>query len=227
MNTEHDADAAPALDRQVLKDTRDEALPFNPENLQLDYSRRQILDPKITRELRKKLPPDEVGKILSTMTEAIAAGKSLILHSTLPNSIRFPAMRTEEGEELPEVILAGAPLKNEIDQGKRFPTDNYRLLGPLAMKRIVGDHTFLNDLVFGLHTIVDSVPELAMSPVQRLSLENDRLRARLDAVERQLHPLSAAESESARRAALTDEEREKEDDGRRRAAAASGNGPQF
>jgi hypothetical protein len=225
MNTVHDAPEG-GLDRVVIEDRRPEALPFQPDNLRLSANR-QVIDPKLRRS--KKVPADVVAKILQDMSAAIAEDRSLILFSKSANAFRFPAMRSGAGEELPEVVLPRGynPTTPELDEGRMIETDCYRQLAPIELKRILGDHTFLSELANGTFSFVDVVPESALSPVQRLSIENDRLRQRILSLEDRMIPKSMADMEGARRAALTDEEREKEDDNRRKSAAASGNGPRI
>jgi hypothetical protein len=171
------------------------------------------IDPKFTR--RKKLPADQVAAFLKRVTKAIEDKQSLIIHSSLANSIRFPQMtvggRDEPTRILPEVVLRGRPWPLEVEEGRRSLADTYKLMSPLELERVLGDPTWLSELSNGSFEICDEVPESVMNPVQLLGIENDRLRKRVADLEERIRPRSQADMEATRRASLSDEDRARED----------------
>jgi hypothetical protein len=184
----------------------------------------QVLDPKLTRSKYKKMPVEEVAAFLQKMAGAIEEGRPLIVHSLLPNSIKFQAIRVSEEKTLPEVILPGRPYPREIETGTRSRSDTFCELTPAALERLIGDYCFLGNVDAGYFEIVSEIPPELRDPVETLRSENADLRKRLEAIEGQIHPRSASEKEADRRAALSPEDRAKEDEAARKSAAIRNQG---
>lgn len=205
------------LDRMVVEDRRPMAEDIKLQSaLQsarpggMRFGAQEAIDPKLTRR-PGKMPVEQVADFLQKMAAAIAENQSLIVHSKLPNSIKFQAIKVSEEKTLPTVVLPGQPFPREIEQGTRTRSDTFCELTPAALERLLGDYCFLDNLDSGLFEIVPEVPVELRDPLSILREENADLRARLDAVEQRLHPKAPEEKEADRRAALSDEEREKED----------------
>jgi hypothetical protein len=235
MNTVHDADAAPQLDRVVLEDHR----PLAMESTRIGWQDRgafqvaPVIDPKIVNRYAKRTP-EQVAEFLATMDAAISEGRSLILHSKLPYSKRYPPLKVGE-DELPQIVIQCKLAKWEIEEGNphpdRAPNCVYLELFPVHLRRLRVDIGFHSDVQSGFHDWVDSVPDSARTPLERANKEIEQLKNRLERLEGEnvarAVPKTAADREGDRRAALTPEEREAEDDAKRRAVAASGNGPRI
>jgi hypothetical protein len=227
MNTVHDAPEG-GLDRVVLEDQR----PLAMESTRIGWQDRgafqvaPVIDPKIVNRYAKRTP-EQVAEFLATMDAAISEGKSLILHSKLPYSKRYPPLKVGE-EELPQIVIQCKLAKWELAEGNphpdRAPNCVYLELFPEHLRRLRVDIGFHSDVQSGFHDWVDSVPDSARTPLERAHQEIEQLKNRIARLEGEsiarTVPKTMSDREGERRSAMTPAEREAEDADRARAAAA-------